>query len=266
MSPIKDIGDMLVEEVLTDVATTYLAERKEVEDQIHLFGGYVSKLAQKEETLIQLVSVLNYLLLKKEYAEQFFQSIHIEPNAFIAVAGKLYPDVLPEEMPRSFSMKRKYIRLFLAVYDKLQKVAAAYMEGNQDHQIFSEEKNSRKIDINYKMVMHMAQLINEKITLLNKKKSPSSVLQFARSLNTEQIEKERVTGAMSSDYEERLNAKLVLKTIDMNTLSIKTYPELPETRKVRNKIVSYCKKRFKSDKMDISQLIRNLKNVIPSKG
>ena len=262
MGPIKDIGDMLVEEVLTDVATTYFSERKEIEDQVRLFGRYVNDLAQKELKITKLIAGLNYLLLKKAYVVDFFQNLGLTPDSFITVDRELYTDTLPGELPRAFTLKSKYAQLVLSAYTQLQKAISAYMEGEEDYNSFSEEKRRHKMEVNYNMVLHMAQLINEKINLLNEKKSPSSVLQFAKSLNTELSEKERVTGAMSSDYEKRLNKKMVINVIDMDKISITTYPRPPETREVRKKIISWCKKRVKSNKKEVLQTIAHLKQHI----
>ena len=261
----KDIGDMLVEEVLTDVATTYLSERKEIEDQVELFDRYVKELAQKEQRITQLIAVLNYLLLKKEYVEDFFQLLSVDPDDFTPIDGELYAAALPGELPRTFTLKIKYVQLVLSAYTRLQKTISTYLGGEDDYHSFSEEKHSRKMEINYSMAVYMAQLINEKITSLNKRKSPSSVLQFARSLGTEQVGKEKVTGAMSSEYEEQLNKKMMIKAIDMDKISMKAYHRLPETRQVHNKITAWCKNRFKSDKKEASQAMETLKQRILSK-
>ena len=264
MCPGKDLGDYLVEEVLTDLATNYLGERKEIEDQVKLFGDYVTDLARQAKTVTKRIGMLNYLLLKKEYREDFFNTIAVNTKELPAVAGEVYADVMPDVLPHAITMKTKYIRWVTTVYDGLQKAVSAYMEGETDYQAFSEEKNSRKLKTNYSMVIHMAQLINEKITRANLKRSPASVLQFARSLDLGKAEKERVTGAMSSDYEERLDRKLVLKTINIENLPLRTFPKMPQTQTVRKKIAAFCKHRFKSDKKDISRMLGRIEQVASS--
>jgi hypothetical protein len=256
MSHGKDIGDMLVEEILTDVATSFLGERKEIEDQIVIFNTYVTALKKKEIGISNLVSRLNSLFLETRFTELFFRSIGVEPEKFLCLCHEPCPQDPVEKLPFFLSSKNKYIFISTAVYRRLQEAVTQYRGGGNAINCF-EKPYCTDEDVNYQVVLLMAEMINEKIKKMKKSKSPSTVLQFAKSLNPELTEKEKITGALSSDYEESLDRKLEQPLIDVSGLSLKTYPNLPEAGEVRDKIVCHCKALYKTHKKEISRLLKH---------
>lgn len=258
MNPGKDLGEMLVEEILTDVATSFLGDRKEIEDQVAIFNTYVTALKKKENDISNLISRLNALFLEKRFAEQFFRSIGVEPEYFLSPGHEHSSQYIAEKSHFFLGLKNKYIYLVSAAYTRLEEAVNHYRESSRNNSNCLENSSCSPDDVNYRMVLLMAEMINEKIQKMKKNKSPSSVLQFAKSLNPDMMEKEKITGALSSEYEESLDRKLEQPSIDISELPLKIYPELPKTKAVRDKIICHCKGLYKTHKKEISLLLKHM--------
>ncbi|MFO7965224.1 MAG: hypothetical protein R6U50_14970 [Desulfobacterales bacterium] len=250
MSSTKDMSDSLVEEILTEVATKFLDERKRVEEQLRAFESYLSQLKSIGRCVVKRAASLNYFLLNREGAADFYRCIGIEDHPFIDVKGRLEKGIGPPPMPFAILKKHKYTRLVKAIYTTLKSDVDAYLYGkpDDDQRRFTEEE---QIPVNLRMVLTMADLVNENIMKLTDGKSPSSVLQYARSLNPEILEKEKITGAVSSEYTSRLDQKLAYQTIDKDRLPIDRFPEMPGLDRIGKDIDGFCERLFASHKPEI---------------
>jgi hypothetical protein len=260
----KDFGDALAEEVLMEVASGFLGERKEIEDQIALLNGYIAELDQKAEQVKKNAALVNYLLLEKDFAGQFYISLGVDPQAFSEIPGRPFIDVRFRKIPFAFGLKRRYLRMAVMAYDHLHFILTAYLTGREELIDFNEGADISATEPNCRMVRIMADLINEKIKKTNYGKSPASVLRFAKSLNPQLLEKEKITGAVSPDYEFSLDKALGLAPIDAACRRIKNFPQLPDTQTARPIIVKTCEKLYSGYEPEIRRRVLELKECILS--
>jgi hypothetical protein len=260
----KDLGASLAEEILTEAATGFFTERRELDGQAAVLDAYVSRLAQKGEQIKKKAAELHYLLLEKQYVEVFYQDLGVDARVFSKISGRLFQDAPSLKIPFAFGLKKRYSHLVVMAYDRLRTALTAYLFGQDDLNDFKKCPEAPEPEPNYRMVMIMAELINEKIKKINEAKPPSSVLQFAKSLNPEMLEKEKITGAVSPNYEGVLNQTLGLSPIDTACLNVERYPELPDLNSARLTIFKFCEKLYPFHKAEIEKRILQMKALISS--
>lgn len=258
----KEFGDILVEEVLAETADNFLGERKHIEEEIKILSTYVAALKGKTKFLNRKASFLNFLMMEGRYAEKFYQSLGISNIHLMIKKSQLYQEVVPKKLPFAWNLKQKFIKLVLYAYDDLQKACNEYLFGNNEDDLNSQMNEGRGNVVNYRMVMIMGDLINKKIEKLNDDRSPYSVLHFAKSLNPDLLGKEKITGGISPDYENRINTILKIKPVDMDGFSIEKYPELPKLNLIKSHIAAFCGGIYKSNQKDIIRLTEHLKTFI----
>lgn len=251
----KNLQTHYLREILTEAANTFISERKQIESQIEIFFIFIKQLCEKGRHINDKLSFLNYLLLDEEIIKEFYQFIGVDGQKFSLHEAKLDNDIVLEKMPMTFGMRKKYVNIVLRTYESLQIAINQYLSGDDAQ---SNIKENQKTTANYNMIMIMGNLINDNIKKINSKKSASSILQFAKSLNPELVEKEHLTGTISPEYESRINDKFRIDAIDMDNLPVEKYTELPKLADVKKRIVSFCNQIFKHHKNTISDLISNL--------
>jgi hypothetical protein len=119
--------------------------------------------------------------------------------------------------------------------------------------------NPDSTHVYYDLVLEMHRLVNQEIKRVNASISPSCALQFAKRLNPQKVQKEQVTGGGASDAQS-LDDKLCYTPIDLRTLSLAKYPELPEIGTVLPEIKRFCETLCKSDGGRIKEDMADLKS------
>ena len=77
-----DFVDSLMNDFLTQVAGNFFEARRLLEHQIDVFLSYVEQLKRSARRVDDHAAYLNYLLLDKEHALQFYQSLSIAAEPF----------------------------------------------------------------------------------------------------------------------------------------------------------------------------------------
>ncbi|MFO8084846.1 MAG: hypothetical protein R6U27_11070 [Desulfobacterales bacterium] len=238
MKSFDDLSDMLVEEVMSDMAGSFFGARVEIDDMVELFEEFVKVLEKKKDAVSLRAGLLNTLLIDSTTAETFYSLLKADPGNLLD--KKTYSkDVLPEKMPLGLTEKSVFTKLFLFAYESLQKACSAYVRGN--NVMGYDEKDEQKFSVNYAMLVHMCRIINEKIKKVNKR-SAVCTLQYTRQFKPETIEKENITGGGLSDLGcEDLDHKMKFKPLDFESYNIERYPELPKLDQVKSDIISFAR-------------------------
>lgn len=255
----KELSDSLVEEILTEVAEGFLGERKQVEEQRRVFNDFVARLKQSAQKIEKRAALVNYLLVDPRHVAAFYRCIGTDQHPFAAVAGRIEKGIPLPQPCFVIRKKNRYIQLLFSAYTALKTDLDNYLHGSLDPGAQSEKMENGVPDVNLRMVMIMAELINERIEKLSRSKSPSSVLQYARSLNPELMEKEKITGALSADYQSRLDEKLGIAPIDTDELAIERFPELPDINTPKKEVVRLCRQVYRMHKQEIQTRLIRLK-------
>ncbi len=231
-----DLACILTEEVIADMADNFFGSRKQLEDTIALFYQYIEALQQKAETVRTKAAFLNWLLTGTSSSEagDFYRAIQAE--IFAAVPPVFSEECIPENFPVAFTLKGRYIGMAEEAYRALKRSCDEYMNGG-DH--FREQPE----EAYYRLVCHMAEMINADICKINAECKPSQVLQSFKQFSAENEAKEYVTGSASFYGDSSsMNRKLAFSEIDFKALPIETFPELPSPGAVESRLAGWCKK------------------------
>ena len=254
----KNLGDSLVEEILVDVADTFFAARKHLEEIMDMFQSFVKTLRKKEAEVASRAGFLHYLLLHGREANDFYKLIKVDSVA-IASESNFSDKAIPEKIPFAFTTRGKFIKLVLWAYDVLQKACDEYINGKYYDD--PNENMGKGVTVHYNRIVIMCELINKEVLKVNRDMSPANTLQYAKKFNHETAEKEYITGGAFAEYACNIDEKLAYQPIDFDLLKLKRYPELPAQDKAIFEITSFCKKKYSNNKDEIKKLISDLPNL-----
>jgi hypothetical protein len=255
MKPSNDLGDILVEEVMCDMAETFFGSRVEIDEMLELFEEYVEELKKKSEGVSLRAGLLNSLLMDSNTMRKFYSHLNLDPETLLK--KNIYSEkVLPEKMPISITDKSEFTKLFLFAYEALQKACSAY-----DHDDLLEEDDKNQ-PINYALLVNMSRVINEKIKKVNER-STVCTLQYARQFKSETLEKEHVVGAGFSETGcEGIDRNMKFRPLKFDSYKIEKYPELPKIETVKSKISAFAKKVFTGNPKAAKKVLSDIRSKI----
>ncbi len=260
MNLCNDFSDSLVEEVLSDAACTFFGARKQLEDMMELFRSFVETLRENEAKVADQAGFLNYLLLGGKMAGDFYESLNVD-SPEVLLESQFSGTPLTTEIPFAFTGRGEFTKLILWAYDDLQKIHDEYVNGKADDT--PREKDTGKISVYYNLIVSMCDFINKKVYSINNDVPPSFVLQFAKKFNPGTENKEHITGGMSFCGDScGINHNLAFRPVDLDSLHLKRYPELPKQDKVVSEITLFCKTHYSDHKDEIKKRISDLKERI----
>ncbi|MFZ1953940.1 MAG: hypothetical protein WAU34_00525 [Desulfobacterales bacterium] len=254
-----DFIDPLVEEILTDVAGSFFENRRLLDEKIDLFHSYVQALHFKETEVRNAAALLNYLLLRGDQVPAFYEMLNVE-ETLLTAAGAVVPQNAQLCMPFAIGFCTRFVKLVCNAYDALQKSCAVYLHGRSKADMTANPDPTKAY---YYLVLEMLRLVNQEINRINASISPSCALQFAKKLNPQVVQKEQITGGGASDTRS-LDDKLCYTTIDLEALSLKRYPELPEIGTVLPEIKRFCETLCRNHGRKLKVVVADLKSRLSS--
>jgi hypothetical protein len=261
MKPPSDLSDMLVEEVMCDMAENFFGSRVEIDDMLELFEEYVEELKKKSEGVSLRAGLLNSLLIDSKTVAEFYSHLKVDSQS---LSGKnTYSDkVLPEKLPISITEKGEYTKLFLFAYESLQKACREYARGNNfmgyDYED-EDEGDEEKQPVNYALLVNMSQVINEKIQKVNER-STICTLQYTRQFKPDTIEKEHIVGTGFSEIGcDDLEKNMKFKPLKFDSYKIEKYPELPKVDNVKSDITAFAKKVFSTKTTAAKKILSDIR-------
>jgi hypothetical protein len=258
MKPSNDLGDMLVEEVMFDMAETFFGSRVEIDEMLELFEEYVKKLKKKSEGVSLRAGLFNNLLIDSKTMTEFYSYLNLDPENVLK-KNTYSEQVLPKKMPISITDKSEFTKLFLFAYESLQKACSDYV-----HDDLLEE-DDKKQPVNYTLLLNMSRVINEKIKKVNER-STVCTLQYARQFKCETIEKEHVVGTGFSESEcEGIDRNMKFKPLNFDSYKIEKYPELPKTETVKSNITAFAKKVFNAHPVAAKKILSDIRSKIKAR-
>jgi hypothetical protein len=249
-----DFIDPLVEEILTDVAGSFFEQRRQLDAKIDLFHSYVQALRLKEAEVRNPAALLNHLLLRGHQAPAFYEMLKVK-GSLLTAAGAAVPQNAQLCMPLAVGFCTRYVKLVCNAYDALQKSCVVYLHGPSRADMTANPDPTKAY---YDLVLEMHRLVNQEINRVNASISPSCALQFAKRLNPQMVQKEKVTGGGASDARS-LDEKLCYAPIDLKALSLAKYPDLPEIGTVLPEIKRFCETLCRAHGRHIKEDMADLK-------
>ena len=256
MSKKGDFGDILIEEVLAETANNFFGKRKIIENQIDVLQAYVKGLSEKGQEISHHLALFSYFLIEKQNVTAFFKQMGLMECDVLLKDKQPYFDLVALKSKYGLGSKKRFFNLIFFLYSEIQDRCESYNRGQIYKSDSGQSSVESKNDVNLEFIKAMVGLINDNIKRVNVEKSPSTVLQFAKSLDSGAIQKEKITGAMSSDYNQHLNSKMRIDPIDLKKLEIDKYPMLPPPEAVKSKIRHYCREFYHHHKMAVQQILR----------
>jgi hypothetical protein len=257
MSTYKSFVDSLAEEALTDLADTFFGARRQVENMLEVFRSAVEKMHEYEAEIASRASLLHWVLLNGKSAEAFYQAIGVgTPEALLE--NKASPSATAVPIPRGLTARGRYARLVVSAYNSLVGMCDTYMNGRN---IVTPEGDREEPDIHYRQLIAMGDIINQQIARVNTEISPSWTLQRARLLDTEAADRECLVGmSWCGGGISGIDEKLAFTPIDLKSLDLKVYPELPALDTVRDRIERFCRALYSDHKTEIRDLLETVKS------
>jgi hypothetical protein len=250
-----DISEAMMDETLTEMAQTFFGGRKEAEVFLERFQEMVERLEDVQKEVVRRGATLHGCLLDRETAREFWKSIGVAPEPLLEAFGVDEEDVgtLDVDVPMALTVKGRLTKLLQRLYAELQEDVDAYLHG---HYVADEERKGRKrLTVNLDTLQDLAWRINNKIDKLNSNLNPSAMLHYLRNLDPEGQEKRNITGGVSYENETDLDEAMRFEPIDMESLGLTTFPELPEPAKVEGRIKDFAASLVGERKDEVSRML-----------
>ena len=222
--------DGVAEETITEMASSFFGARKEVEDLLERIEALAKDLEPLAERVREHIRALNSLLPPGR-CEGVYRAAGVEPEPFLSV-----PEGTVAEIPAggfALSGSGRFAGRGLAAYQALQKSLELYRHGEYlpDSDAPDNSQGRKALTPNLASLKLLVAAANQRIEDVNQ--TPSHVLGYLRRLNVAETSKEKFTGATMADYADAVDANMAYESVDLTTLGLPEWPDLPPLEKVR---------------------------------
>ncbi len=238
MAYLDDYADALREETLREVADNFFGARKGVEDEKELLAGKIAALNDEAQNVLDLAATLHAMLLDEETVYDFYTGLGVRPGPFLRWVEPSRAR-LAEPTPWGLTFGSRFSRLVLSLYTRLREGVKTYLHGRY---VADPRQPARKtLSLNYDTVCQWVDSVNQRIAQVNTNQSPSCVLSFAKGLEPEIMDRERLTEATLGGWACSLDAELAIRPVNVVALGLKFLPELPDPEAVRRWISRFAR-------------------------
>lgn len=254
MDRYQTFADALESEVLTEMAGTFFGARKALEDHAEDFKLIVEELRPLAAKVFARVFFLRSLLLGPEGEAELFAALGLPPQFPDAQSQSGSRTWTPVQLPFALLPSTRYVKAVLLAYAEVAHACEAYMSGEYEDD--PDHKGRKRLSLNYKMVERQCRALNKGVTKLNADMTPSSVLQYARSISTqEQPGQGSLTNILGA---ESLDKGLLFTPVDFETLKLWRAPELPTLKECEAKLTAFAKAYYKAHEDKIRRVMEEL--------
>jgi len=243
----------LIEETLTEMASTFFGGRKGLEDELELYRAHMEKLSKKERGVLRLAGTLHSLLLGGRAASDFYAALGVNPGRLLeaeALDGRASGG--KKKKPFAAGTGGRYAKLVYKAYVPLQEAVDEYLNGR--YRDDPKGTGRKLLTIHHARMKLWCEVLNKKIEKVNSM-SPSGAMSFVKDLDPGTRGKERVAGATLDGYASSLDKEMAFESLDCSSLERLAFPELPEPREVKEAIKSFCGSLCARNKAEVKQLL-----------
>ncbi len=253
MSSQKTLADSLEQEVLTEMAGTFFGARKNVDDLLEEFRRQVEELRAREGAVYARVLFLRGLLLGYEGEVEFFRALGMPGSPFSLEHGRVLDTWRPERLPFALLTSWRWRKAVELAYAELCKSCEVYEHGEYTDD--RRKRGKKVLTVNRQQVLRLADYLNGRIVKLNQEMSPSSVLQYARSIRSSD---DMGKGAIMNELgAESLDRGLTFQPLDVAGLGLWKAPDLPKPEACAEKILAFCEGFYGPRKADLAKALEN---------
>jgi len=242
MTRYDELADALKGEVLTEMAQSFFTARKAIDDEVELFEKFEADLLVSGQRALCRFRLLLALLWEGEKAEEFLQIFRIDPSIIELSAS--FSSCMYLDMPFAFVKRKRFIKLFVAVFGEVQAAFAAYTYGTAYRR---EGDPVPRRTIGWNRYVEWGSEINDRIEAVNMSHAPSSVLGLARSFDVERQQQQSAIGCSLDGMDCSLDASLYLKFISVEGKGYGGLPEWPAYDEAYDRIYAFAKELYDAD-------------------
>lgn len=245
-------GNALVEEGLREAADTFFGARKDLEDEIVFFKERIARLQTMLEEIRSWFAGLNCLLGNEEKSRFLFSTLDIQlPDE------QLYTDQvcsLQFQRPRSFTRKGLFTKAVWEVYSSLAALVEKYMQGVP----YADPAYPGRvlITVNYNQVCKQCAELNVRIDQLNTNYRPSESLAFAKRMDQELVDKERIIGGGAQSWV--LDQDLAFKPLQFAHYALLNLPLMPTDTQAKAAVQACCAQIFSQKRSHVHAVLDEL--------
>jgi len=250
----KSLAVALESEVLSEMAGTFFGARKALEDMHEDFLLRVEALRTQATLVYARVFFLRSLLLGPEGEAEMFAALGLPPQFPDVQAQSGLSTWTPGRLPFALLPSTRFVKLVLLAYAEIQHACEVYMNGEYEDD--PQRYGRKRMSLNFKMVERLGNRLNERIEKLNADMPPSSVLQYARSISTDEAPGQgAITNALGA---ESLDNGLEFLPLDFVALKLWRAPELPAPKDCEEKLRAFAATYYDAHSEEIRRVLAEL--------
>jgi hypothetical protein len=255
MKTTADYLDALAGETLADMADSFFSRRKSLDDAIDIFNAQAEEVKALAENVLSIWRTFYRLLFRDEGLGEFMSIAGLPragPLAYIE-DGKPLWHFTP---PFSLTAKSRYRGSLLLCYQALAAAAQEYREG-----VYAPDPKNpkrKRLTPNYDSLAETARKLTVEIDAVNSGQPAYCMINFAKSLNPAEIERERVTGATLGNMEAKINAEMAYEQISFNDLGVPDIPLLPPFERIRDELCGLAGRLYRDHADEAAALLKSL--------
>jgi hypothetical protein len=250
----KTLADALESEVLTEMAETFFGARKALEDLLEDFQLHVEDIRAREAQVFSRIFYLRSLLLGPEGEAALFAALG---------TGSLFPVSKdhsgsrtwhPSSLPFALFPGTRFVKAVLQAYAEVCHACEVYRVGEYEDD--PDNRRRKRLAPNYQQLERLCAHLNQRIEKLNTEMTPSSVLQFARSISSPE---QPGQGALETSLgAESLDKGLMFQKIDFKALGLWRAPALPPVEASEKTISRFCASYYEQHGPQIKKVLADL--------
>lgn len=230
MNKLNYLSEEMAEETLKEAADTFFGRRKRLDQELELIFQQAEQLRKKAGLAKEKASTLNYLFPDEDSRKLFWEKLDLGDSVYAGLKGRWTEKTQP---PRALTMKGRYQKSVLTLYDDLRAMVRDYIHGRYiDH---PEIKGKKVLTPSLANLKAWAEKINKEIEEVNCSSKPDDVLAFARRIDVNESSKRESFG---SGLEYSFDQELCFSPLDFSSLNMEELPLLPGEKKDYNNITS----------------------------
>ena len=249
-------AESLATEALSEAADNYFGSRKRLELRLEHVAQLTERLREKEEAVVHKGCFLNYLLRRGWAVEGFYRAIGVDPERF-SFFSRCETSWSFDKAPFAYTARGKYIKFVLEAYRVFQEASNEFMNGavRPDR----EDPRRKRVTLHYTQVLELAERTHKRVMDMNSSSGPVCALQYMKSLDPNEQNREKVTGATLSGYACSLDEGMAFTPPNLESLRAMAMPDLPGVDTVTREITAFCKQIHAKYKDEINALMSGSK-------
>ena len=255
MPDFEDLSEGLKTEVLIEMANTYFGARRELDMLFEEFDRLTDKLAKLGHEVMGRAGLVHVLLLGEEGAPGFYRAIGVDPEDVPFAVGK-GPVAAMKRMPTALTRRGRWLKTLRRAYADYHDRARDYMRGHTQRD--SKDPRRKRLSLHYGQLAALAERINAKIRHVNEDLPMREALEYAKRLDPQVVEQEKMAGG-GEYHEESSRGDKDFVPIDFEHLGIRPVPDLPQPKAALKSARTWLKDFYREHETEILAVMDRLK-------